>query len=232
MSTTGPQPDAPRAASPGPHPRRAERPRAVEEWLGRNTDDYYKVLAKTSAGVWIPQQSAHHFLGAAVTLILSWNENLHQPGTEHKTTEFREWLAAHPRLTIQITPTPGSWLNLVGVWIADHRTPGQPRSIFTSVKDLYAKICEFVPLERAFPPDRLDENTRSDPGGSQPQPLQIHGSGGGWHRAVLLGGTAGGQHGRSTHACFPSVVHARRPTHLASRTDRVPPARLGQRRRM
>ncbi|SDB85658.1 Fic family protein [Sanguibacter gelidistatuariae] len=35
---------------------------SIEEWLGRNTDDYYQVLARTSAGVWSPEQDAHLWL--------------------------------------------------------------------------------------------------------------------------------------------------------------------------
>lgn len=31
---------------------------SIEEWLGHNTDDYYKVLAATGAGAWNPQRDA------------------------------------------------------------------------------------------------------------------------------------------------------------------------------
>ncbi len=32
---------------------------SIEEWLGHNTDDYYRVLAATGSGSWQPQRSAH-----------------------------------------------------------------------------------------------------------------------------------------------------------------------------
>jgi len=32
---------------------------SIEEWLGHNTDDYYRVLAATGAGSWHPQNDAH-----------------------------------------------------------------------------------------------------------------------------------------------------------------------------
>lgn len=32
---------------------------SIEEWLGRNTDDYYRVLATTGRGNWQPSNDAH-----------------------------------------------------------------------------------------------------------------------------------------------------------------------------
>ncbi|MGO1315637.1 MAG: Fic family protein [Cellulomonadaceae bacterium] len=32
---------------------------SIEEWLGANTEDYYRVLAATGAGAWAPQRDAH-----------------------------------------------------------------------------------------------------------------------------------------------------------------------------
>lgn len=32
---------------------------SIEEWLGHNTDDYYRVLAATGQGAWSPQNDAH-----------------------------------------------------------------------------------------------------------------------------------------------------------------------------
>ena len=31
---------------------------SIEEWLGGNTEDYYRVLAATGAGAWHPERSA------------------------------------------------------------------------------------------------------------------------------------------------------------------------------
>lgn len=62
----------------------------------------------------------------------------------HKTPEVKAWLEAHPRFRVHFTPTSGSWLNLVEVWfgIIDRQTIR--RGIFTSVKDLNAKIRQFI----------------------------------------------------------------------------------------
>ena len=35
---------------------------SIEEWLGHNTDDYYRVLAVTGDGAWNPRRSAHMWL--------------------------------------------------------------------------------------------------------------------------------------------------------------------------
>lgn len=35
---------------------------SIEEWLGRHTDDYYRVLARTSTGAWSPEHDAHLWL--------------------------------------------------------------------------------------------------------------------------------------------------------------------------
>lgn len=62
----------------------------------------------------------------------------------HKTPEVKDWLQKHPRFHVHFTPTSGSWLNLVEVWfgIIDRQTIR--RGVFTSVKDLNAKIRQFI----------------------------------------------------------------------------------------
>lgn len=35
---------------------------SIEEWLGRNTDDYYAILAKTGRGAWNPGNDAHDWV--------------------------------------------------------------------------------------------------------------------------------------------------------------------------
>ena len=35
----------------------------------------------------------------------------------HKRVEVRDWLAANERVRVHFTPTSGSWLNLVEVWL-------------------------------------------------------------------------------------------------------------------
>jgi transposase len=62
----------------------------------------------------------------------------------HKTPEVRAWLQKHPRFTVHFTPTSGSWLNLVEVWFGIIDRQAIRRGVFTSVKDLNAKIRQFI----------------------------------------------------------------------------------------
>ncbi|MBS1906303.1 MAG: IS630 family transposase [Actinobacteria bacterium] len=62
----------------------------------------------------------------------------------HKTPEVREWLEKRPRFHTHFTPTSGSWLNLVEVWFGIIDKQAIRRGIFTSVKDLNAKIRQFI----------------------------------------------------------------------------------------
>lgn len=62
----------------------------------------------------------------------------------HKTPEVKEWLTQHPRFHVHFTPTSGSWLNLVEVWFGIIDRQAIRRGVFTSVKDLNAKIRQFI----------------------------------------------------------------------------------------
>jgi len=62
----------------------------------------------------------------------------------HKTPDVRKWLAANPRITVHFTPTHASWMNLVEVWFAIVERQAIRRGVFTSVKDLNAKIRTFI----------------------------------------------------------------------------------------
>ena len=87
----------------------------------------------------------------------------------HKHPKVKAWLADHPRIQVHFTPTSGSWLNLVEVWFsiierqAIHRgrLPLRPRP---HDQDPYLH----QRLERPLPTLRLDQDTRPDPGESQP----------------------------------------------------------------
>ena len=61
-----------------------------------------------------------------------------------KRIEVRDWLAANPRITTHLTPTSGSWLNLVEVWFGIIERQAIRRGNFHSVRDLNAKIRAFV----------------------------------------------------------------------------------------
>ena len=62
----------------------------------------------------------------------------------HKTPEVKAWLEKHTRFHVHFTPTSGSWLNLVEVWFGIIDKQAIRRGIFTSVKDLNAKIRQFI----------------------------------------------------------------------------------------
>ena len=62
----------------------------------------------------------------------------------HKTPEVKAWLEKNPRFHVHFTPTSGSWLNLVEVWFGIIDKQAIRRGIFTSVKDLNAKIRQFI----------------------------------------------------------------------------------------
>ena len=44
----------------------------------------------------------------------------------HKRVEIRHWLQANPRIHVHVTPTSGSWLNLVEVWFSIIDRPSHP----------------------------------------------------------------------------------------------------------
>lgn len=62
----------------------------------------------------------------------------------HKTPEVKAWLEKNPRFHVHFTPTSGSWLNLVEVWFGIIDRQAIRRGVFTSVKDLNAKIRQFI----------------------------------------------------------------------------------------
>ena len=62
----------------------------------------------------------------------------------HKHPKVRRWLAARPRYHIHYTPTYSSWLNQVEIWFNIITQRAIRRGTFRSVKQLVAKIEEFV----------------------------------------------------------------------------------------
>lgn len=55
---------------------------SIEEWLGRNTDDYYRVLAATGHGTWQPDRDAHIWLKFCL--------RAHHMQAQTQTARFRE----------------------------------------------------------------------------------------------------------------------------------------------
>lgn len=62
----------------------------------------------------------------------------------HKHRRVKQWLASHPRYHVHFTPTYSSWLNQVEIWFNRITQQAIRRGTFRSVKDLVAKINQFV----------------------------------------------------------------------------------------
>lgn len=62
----------------------------------------------------------------------------------HKHFKVRQWLAARPRYHVHYTPTYSSWLNQVEIWFNIITQKAIRRGTFRSVKELVAKIENFV----------------------------------------------------------------------------------------
>lgn len=62
----------------------------------------------------------------------------------HSTPAVRDWVAAHPRVTLHFTPTGASWLNLVEVWFSVLTRKSVRRGSFDSVRALVAHIRRYI----------------------------------------------------------------------------------------
>jgi transposase len=62
----------------------------------------------------------------------------------HKHPAVRAWLARHPRITLHFTPTSGSWLNMVEIFLGIITRQAIRRGTFTSVKNLIPAIQTFI----------------------------------------------------------------------------------------
>ena len=56
------------------------------------------------------------------------------------TPTVHKWLLRHPRFHFHLTPTYGSWMNLVERWFSTLTTPKLQRSAHRNVKELAADI--------------------------------------------------------------------------------------------
>ena len=65
----------------------------------------------------------------------------------HKHPRVKRWLAARPRFHVHFTPTYASWLNQVEIWFNRITQRAIRRGTFRSVKELVAKIDQFVHAE-------------------------------------------------------------------------------------
>jgi transposase len=62
----------------------------------------------------------------------------------HTTALVQEFLAKHPKVTIDFTPTYSSWLNQVELWFAKIERDVIARGVFTSVADLRKKLMRYI----------------------------------------------------------------------------------------
>jgi len=62
----------------------------------------------------------------------------------HKHPQVKRWLASHPRYHVHYTPTSASWLNQVEILFNVITQRAIRRGTFKSVKELIAKINQFV----------------------------------------------------------------------------------------
>ena len=64
--------------------------------------------------------------------------------SNHKHASVKRWLATHERWHVHYTPTYASWLNQVEIWFNIITQKAIRRGTFRSVKELIAKIQEYV----------------------------------------------------------------------------------------
>lgn len=62
----------------------------------------------------------------------------------HKTQKVRTFLAAHPAVSLQYTPTYSSRLNQVELWFSNIERDVIARGVFTSVTDLRRKLMRYI----------------------------------------------------------------------------------------
>ena len=62
----------------------------------------------------------------------------------HTTDAIRDFLAAHPRFHLHVTPTSASWLNAVETWFGQLERRALRRGVFTGVSELREEIRRFI----------------------------------------------------------------------------------------
>ena len=62
----------------------------------------------------------------------------------HKHPEVGAWLARHPRVTLHLTPTSGSWLDMVEIFFGIITRQAIRRGTYRSVSDLTTAIATFI----------------------------------------------------------------------------------------
>ena len=65
-------------------------------------------------------------------------------GSSHTSHATRNWIAAHPRITVTYTPKHASWLDMAELWFSTLTRGLLRRGEFTSRADLAGKITSFA----------------------------------------------------------------------------------------
>jgi transposase len=95
-----------------------------------------------------PRHRHQEFLKFLKKLAAAWpGQQLHvvcDNYATHNHPAVKAWLAANPRITLHFTPTGCSWLNMVEIFFSIITRQAIRRGTYRSVKDLTAKIGEFI----------------------------------------------------------------------------------------
>jgi len=95
-----------------------------------------------------PRRRHQEFLRFLKKVAAAWpGQQLHVVCDNYATHNHpgaRAWLAGNPRVTLHFTPTGCSWLNMVEVFFSIITRQAIRRGSYRSVKDLTAKIGEFI----------------------------------------------------------------------------------------
>jgi hypothetical protein len=62
----------------------------------------------------------------------------------HNHPNVKAWLSKHPRITLHVTPTSASWMNMVEIFFGIIRRQAIRRGSFTRVTDLIGAIRAFI----------------------------------------------------------------------------------------
>ena len=109
---------------------------ALEVATGRVTDRCYDRHGKAEFLDFL-KRVAHAYPRQRLCVVV---DNYHT----HKHDDIATWLAKHPRITLHFTPTSGSWLNLVEVFLGIITRQAIRRGSFDSVPELVAAIRAFI----------------------------------------------------------------------------------------
>jgi putative transposase len=124
----------------------------THDYIRHGTTTLFAALDVATGGVltqYKPRHRQQEFLGFLRQIEKSVPEDLDvhlivDNYCTHKHAKVRAWLAQRPRFHVHYTPTYASWLNQVERWFGIITQRAIRRGSFSSVKELIAKIEQFV----------------------------------------------------------------------------------------